>query len=103
MKIGLWPVKGDHISKHATAEDLREINDLNELGEAKEKTATEFWKKEFKWRDEPINGTKWSCEQNILWVKLKHEGVVNCLYRILATLQRDGVKLLQYTPNWAYN
>ena len=87
MKIGLWPVKGDHISKHATAEDLREINDLNELGEAKEKTATEFLEKRI-WRDEPINGTKWSCEQNIQWIKVKYEGVVKGLYRRLATLQR---------------
>ena len=41
--------------------------------------------------------------QKIIWVTFQSETIGNSLYRRMADLQRNKIKLIRYTPPWAYN
>ena len=99
--IGFWPVSYDHILKFlkdpVKKEEIRHHND------ARKEAAAEFLEKELKWTTTTnILCTKWSWEKQILWVELEEEHIVQDLYRRLAILSRDRIKLFKYVPFWAY-
>ena len=66
--------------------------------EERSKSVEEFLLKELKWTDKLNFSTRWSQERNIRWVTLDDEFVAKAIFRRLAEVKNNRVRLIKYTP-----
>ena len=100
--IGLYPIKAHDILKWSTNEYYPPADDIPEMETERSKAVMEFLDLELKYRKQVPFTSSWSQEKNIMWVKFQDEIIVKRLYWNQADFKNDRIKLLKYTPNWAY-
>ena len=98
--IGLYPIKPNHILKHHQGEYYPCVDDIPTLYEEIWMAAKEFLAEELKWKEDISFTTKWTEGRNFLWVTFLDESLLNSIFRILAEVCKEGIKLLRYTPTW---
>ena len=101
-KLGLYPIKAKHILTWFDGDYFPSEDEIDNLDRERDLAARDFLKNELKWTHDTHFTTKYSIERRILWLTFDDENIVKALRVSQAQLERNNIRLLDYTPPWAH-